>query len=78
MYLLVGDGYWMKNHPTSWNITACSPLKFNRCFGGILGEYVKHDASFALVSCWTYSSTLKVEALRTSETSIEFIEVIPF
>jgi hypothetical protein len=45
-----------------WDITSCSPLKVNR-----LGL----PPAFTLVSCSTYS-TLKMEALCSSETPADF------
>jgi hypothetical protein len=58
-----------------WDITPCSPLRVNRRFGGI---YRLHTAelclppAFTLVSCSAYSSTLKMEAICFSETSVDF------
>jgi hypothetical protein len=40
-----------------WDITPCSPLK---------------APAFTLVSCLAYSSTLKMEAICFSETSVDF------
>jgi hypothetical protein len=41
-----------------WDITPCSPLKFNRRFGGICRL--------------TYSLTLKMELVYSAETSVGF------
>jgi hypothetical protein len=45
-----------------WDIMPCSPLKVNR----------ELPPAFTLVSCLAYSSTLKVEAICSSETSVRF------
>jgi hypothetical protein len=42
-----------------WDITPCSPLKVNR-------------RAFTLVSCSAYSSILTMEAICSSETSVDF------
>jgi hypothetical protein len=47
-----------------WDITPSSPLSVNRRFGG---TYCLH---LQLVSCWTYFSTPKMEAICSSETSV--------
>jgi hypothetical protein len=50
-----------------WDITPCSPLKVNRSFGW---TYRKQSLLFA--SLWFLSSTLKMEATCSSETSFYF------
>jgi hypothetical protein len=45
-----------------WDITPCSPLEINRRFGG----------TFRLLLLPPYSSTVKVEASCSSETSVDF------
>jgi hypothetical protein len=66
-----------------WDITPCSPLSVNR-FGGIYRLHLpcrrirrarlqsesswKAELCFTLVSCSAYSSTLKIEAICSSET----------
>jgi hypothetical protein len=52
-----------------WDITPCSLLKVNRRFGG---SRAKLGNFFALVSCFVYSSTFKMEAICSSETSVDF------
>jgi hypothetical protein len=47
----------------SWYMTPCSPLKVN---------WLSLSPAFTLVSCSFYSSTMKTEAICTSETSVEF------
>jgi hypothetical protein len=47
-----------------WDMTPCSPLSCNRRFGGIL-----LDTCLPAGSSRYYSSTLKMEAIRFSETS---------
>jgi hypothetical protein len=46
-----------------WDIMPCSPLKINRCFG---------EAGIMLASFLKYSSSLKMEAICFSETSVNF------
>jgi hypothetical protein len=57
-----------------WDITSCSPLKVNRRFGGTyrlhLHEYVL--TAFRLISFSAYNSTLRMEAICSSETSVDF------
>jgi hypothetical protein len=60
-------------------ITPCSPLKVNRRFGGTYRRWQAEQSArlclppvFTLVSCLAYSSTLKMEAKCSSETSVEF------
>jgi hypothetical protein len=69
-----------------WDITSCSPLKVNRRFGGIyrlhlqVGEEAEHEISMkaggkqnsVYHSCSAYSPTLKIEAIGSSETSVDF------
>jgi hypothetical protein len=71
---------YVKRTTFFWDITPCSPLKVNRCFGGTHSLY-HHSRrisraslllAFMLVSCLAYSLTLKVETIRSSETSIDF------
>jgi hypothetical protein len=58
------------------DITPYSPLKFDRRFGGTCRLYLhsrRNKATcFTLVSCLAYSSTLKMEATSSSETSVGF------
>jgi hypothetical protein len=58
------------------DITPCSLLKVNRRFGGTCRLYLLQSyrlaACFMLVSCSAYSSTLKMEATCSSETSVDF------
>jgi hypothetical protein len=65
-----------------WNTTPCSPLKVNWRFGGtyhlhIQGQRIcrarnKCEAGGKRSSCSTYFSTLKMDALFSSETSVGF------
>jgi hypothetical protein len=75
-----------KNLPE--DITLCSPLKVSRLFGGTSRPLSRSKnkpgkipawkrpcclpPAFTLVSCFSYSSTLKVEAIYSSETSADF------
>jgi hypothetical protein len=54
-----------------WDITPYIPLKVNRHFGG---RYRLQNllSAFRLVSCSTYSSNLKMEAICSSKTSADF------
>jgi hypothetical protein len=70
------------------DITPCSPLKVNRRFAGtyrlhlqgrgISRERNQHERRWqaepasTLISCSAYSSTLKMEAICSSETSVDF------
>jgi hypothetical protein len=63
------------------DITPCSPLKINRCFGGTWPLHLQgrihparkqHATCSALVSCLTCSSTPKMEATYSSETLVDF------
>jgi hypothetical protein len=72
----------------SWDITPCSPLKVNTCFGArsrlhLQGRRISRarnqresmwqaEPAFTLVSCSDYSSTLKMEAIYSSETLVDF------
>jgi hypothetical protein len=60
-----------KQNTIFWDITLCSPLKVNWA-----GLCFKPD--FMLVSCLAYSSTLKMEAMCTSETSVVFQRTTQF
>jgi hypothetical protein len=57
-----------------WDITPCSPLKFNRRFGGTYRLHLQgllatcFHAGFLLA----YFSTLKMEAICSSETTFHF------
>jgi hypothetical protein len=53
------------------DIIPCNPLKVNRRFGGKYGRHL-FSACFVLISFLTYSHTLKIEAIRLSETSVDF------
>jgi hypothetical protein len=65
-----------------WDITPCRPLKVYRRFGGTYRLYLQgrrisrassgFPPAFTLVSCSAYSSTLKIEAICSSETSVDF------
>jgi hypothetical protein len=59
------------------DITSCSPLSVNRRFGGTYrlhfwGRWNKlsFPPAFTLVSCWPYFSTMNMEAICSSETSV--------
>jgi hypothetical protein len=70
------------NSSVFWDITPCSPLKVNRRFGGTCRLHLQgprinharnqHEAGSKQVSCLTYSSTLKMEAICSSETLVDF------
>jgi hypothetical protein len=60
-----------------WDITLCSPLKVNLCFGGTCYLHfqdwrMSQAPAFMLVSCLAYYSTLKLEAICSSRTSVDF------
>jgi hypothetical protein len=59
-----------------WDIMLCSLLKVNRPFGGICRLHLQgrriSSACFLLISFLAYSSVLKMEAARSSETSVDF------
>jgi hypothetical protein len=61
-----------------WNTEACSVVKFNRRLGRTYLYVLDHllAACFMLVSCLSYSSTLKMEATYFSETSVNFYRTI--
>jgi hypothetical protein len=77
------DGYTM-----GWDTTPCSPLKVNLRFGGtycfhlqglrISRVWIQRESRlcfppvFPLTACLAYSSTLKMEATRSSKTSVDF------
>jgi hypothetical protein len=72
----------------TWDITPSSPLKVNGRFDGKYRVYFRGlrirrtgnqresrwqaEPAFTLVSCSVYSSTLKMEAIYSSETSVDF------
>jgi hypothetical protein len=62
------------------DITPCSLLKVNRHFGGTYRLHLQDQQSlppaFMLASCSAYSSTLKMEAIYSSETSVDFQRII--
>jgi hypothetical protein len=51
-----------------WDITPCSPLEVSRHFEGICQAELCLPPAFMLVSCLAYPSTLKIEAICSSET----------
>jgi hypothetical protein len=65
-----------------WIITLCSSLKVNGRFGGTCHLHLhsrrisharnQHEAGSRQSSCLAYSSTLKMEATCSSETSVDF------
>jgi hypothetical protein len=56
-----------------WVITPYSPLKVNRRFGRTYHlRLLCLPPAFALVSCSTYSSIMKMEAVCSSDTSFDF------
>jgi hypothetical protein len=62
---------------TAVGITTCSPLKVIRRFRGTCHHHLQDSrallhTSFALLSCFDYSSTLKMEAKCPSGTSVDF------
>jgi hypothetical protein len=69
------------NSSILWFIASCSPLKVNRHYGGICRLHLQgrrisqarkqHEAGSKLFSCSAYW-TLKMEATRSSETSVDF------
>jgi hypothetical protein len=62
----------VKKSPIFWDITPYSPLKGIRDFGEHVSSRL-FSACFVLVSCLTYSATLKMEAACTSETSVDIL-----
>lgn len=73
----------MQTQRDTWDITLFGPLKVNRRFG----EHIVSNSgpknklcmqlAFTLASCSVYSSTLNIEAIYSSETSINFERTIP-
>jgi hypothetical protein len=63
--------------PTFWNITPCIPLKINRRCGATcpIFRVDKRTSAFTFVSCLAYSSTLKIEAICPSDTSLTLNEL---
>jgi hypothetical protein len=59
-----------------WDITRCSPMKLNRRFRATYCFHIQSRLrlvpAFTLICCWTYYSTLKMEAICSSETSVHF------
>jgi hypothetical protein len=66
-----------------WDITQCSPLKFNRRFGGTRrlhhhgrrtgqARNQHEELCIMLVSCLANSLALMMEATCTTETSVDF------
>jgi hypothetical protein len=67
-----------------WDIATCSLLKVNRRFGGTYPLHLQGRRKFRainksgsrlqadLVSCSAYSSTLKIESICSSTTSVDF------
>jgi hypothetical protein len=53
-----------------WDVTSCSLLKYNRRLEGI--KHALPAACFMLASCLAYSTTMKMEAKYTFETSVDF------
>jgi hypothetical protein len=58
-----------------WDMTPCSPLSFNRCFGGTYRLHLQGRRNrFPLLARWfaePISLTLKMEAISSSDTSVE-------
>jgi hypothetical protein len=70
-----------------WDITPCSPLKVSRRFGGTYHLHLQGrrknrarnqrenrrqaEPAFTLVFCSAYSSTMKMQVIRSSKTSAE-------
>jgi hypothetical protein len=52
-----------------WDIKLCIPFKGNQNFGENVSILL---TAFALVSCSTYSSTLKMEVICSSVISVDF------
>jgi hypothetical protein len=55
-----------------WDVMLSSPLKVKQCFGGICLALL--PTCFILVSCFAYSSTLKMEMMWPSETLVDFLQ----
>jgi hypothetical protein len=75
-----------------WDITRCRPSKVNRRFGGTHRLHLQGrisrarnqresrwqaELSFKLVPCSASSSTLKMETICSSETSVDFRRTTP-
>jgi hypothetical protein len=77
MYYLVGSelltAVVMKS-PILWHTTPCIPLKVNQRFGKTCRLHLQALLAtyFTLVSCLTYSSTVKMGTICSSETSVDF------
>jgi hypothetical protein len=77
-----------KEIPSFWNITLCNTVEVNRCFreihdlhlqgGNVSQRRNQHEAGsklatcFMSVSCLAYSSTPKMEAIRSTELTAAF------
>jgi hypothetical protein len=86
MWNLYLSQWWLWRVFASGDITPCSRLKVNRCFGEICPLHLQcrrinqarnqdetaFDTFFTLISCFAYSSRLKIEAIYSSETSANF------
>jgi hypothetical protein len=58
-----------------WDITPCSPLKDNRCFGGICRFQIQGliaTCSYAVFFYLAYSAALKMEATCSYKSSVDF------
>jgi hypothetical protein len=58
-----------------WDVTLYSTVKVSRRFRGTYCLHLQQSSTcclLLLVSCLTYSSTLKMEAVHCSETSVDF------
>jgi hypothetical protein len=65
--------------PVFWHTTACSSVKVNRRFAGTLpvssrskSKPSKETTCFMLVSCLLYVSTQNMDAIFSSESSVDF------
>jgi hypothetical protein len=65
---------WLLNSSVFWDIKPFSPLKINRRFGLTCCKALA--ACFMMVSCLAYSSTLNMEAICSSEKSVDFQRTI--
>jgi hypothetical protein len=65
---------WLWRFVFFWDITAYSPLKVNGRFGRTchLHLQIRTISQARMVSCLVYSSTLKMKANCSSETSVDF------
>jgi hypothetical protein len=52
-----------------WDVTPCSLLSCNRCFGGTYRLHLQSRRNYLLVLAEIVSSTLKIEAICSSKTS---------